>query len=279
MVPEGTSTQSQTQSQEPQPLSEPQVQSQHPAQPITGHPPYPYDPSYTYADQNAQAWAQYYAQGGTDLAGSVYFISIPGVKEESSASTLQNQPPQQVQQQGGNVASQLPYLGSSQQSEPQDLSRSSSYQAQAQPHLQGFTQQSYLQGQVQGAGEASSAGPSAPSAVQQAHTKMPRYQLSDNPVPGNAPTQPQPIYEPQYVGPTRADGGDNISGHQPSSPTTSSLATTAPLKIKHAQSPAQTSTTPSWVLPKKANAPGFGSGPQGGSPPTGGPYYQAVGSS
>lgn len=28
-----------------------------------------------------QAWAQYYAQGGKDLAGAVYFISVPGVTD------------------------------------------------------------------------------------------------------------------------------------------------------------------------------------------------------
>ena len=34
-----------------------------------------------YADSNVQAWAQYYAQGGKDPTGAVYFISVPGVKE------------------------------------------------------------------------------------------------------------------------------------------------------------------------------------------------------
>ena len=36
-----------------------------------------------YADSNVQAWAQYYAQGGKDPTGAVYFISVPGVKEPS----------------------------------------------------------------------------------------------------------------------------------------------------------------------------------------------------
>ena len=44
-------------------------------------PPYVYDPNATYPDPNVQAWAQYYAHGGTDPTGSVYFISVPGVKE------------------------------------------------------------------------------------------------------------------------------------------------------------------------------------------------------
>lgn len=37
-----------------------------------------------YADSNVQAWAQYYAQGGKDPTGAVYFISVPGVKEPVS---------------------------------------------------------------------------------------------------------------------------------------------------------------------------------------------------
>lgn len=37
-----------------------------------------------YADSNVQAWAQYYAQGGKDPTGAVYFISVPGVKDPVS---------------------------------------------------------------------------------------------------------------------------------------------------------------------------------------------------
>jgi len=53
-----------------------------------------YDPTTTYGDPNVQAWAQYYAQGGKDPTGSVYFISVPGVKEpppQTPASTTQTQ--------------------------------------------------------------------------------------------------------------------------------------------------------------------------------------------
>lgn len=77
---------------QPQPI--PQQQSQPQPKPISGPPPYPYDPSYTYADQNTQAWASYYAQGGTDPTGSVYFKSVPGVKE---ATTSFVQQPQKLQ--------------------------------------------------------------------------------------------------------------------------------------------------------------------------------------
>lgn len=40
-----------------------------------------------YSDSNVQAWAQYYAQGGKDPTGAVYFISVPGVKEPAPPQT------------------------------------------------------------------------------------------------------------------------------------------------------------------------------------------------
>ncbi|KAH7922334.1 hypothetical protein BV22DRAFT_1197529 [Leucogyrophana mollusca] len=58
---------------------QPQSLSQSPQQ--QSGPPYLYDPNTTYADPNVQAWAQYYAQGGKDDAGAVYFISVPGVTD------------------------------------------------------------------------------------------------------------------------------------------------------------------------------------------------------
>ncbi|KAJ4478859.1 hypothetical protein C8J55DRAFT_561221 [Lentinula edodes] len=51
------------------------------SQPSQSAPPYIYSPTTTYTDPNVQAWAQYYAQGGTDPTGAVYFISVPGIKE------------------------------------------------------------------------------------------------------------------------------------------------------------------------------------------------------
>lgn len=45
-----------------------------------------------YADSNVQAWAQYYAQGGKDPTGAVYFISVPGVKEPASPQPAPPQP-------------------------------------------------------------------------------------------------------------------------------------------------------------------------------------------
>ncbi|PVF99897.1 hypothetical protein CPB86DRAFT_267290 [Serendipita vermifera] len=89
--------QQQQQQQQQQPTSDPVAANQ------TG-PPYVYDPNGQYPDPNATAWAQYYAQGGTDPQGAVYFFSVPGVKEPEGApaANQQIQPtydPNQQQQQ------------------------------------------------------------------------------------------------------------------------------------------------------------------------------------
>ncbi|KAF9785151.1 hypothetical protein BJ322DRAFT_1124074 [Thelephora terrestris] len=67
-----------------QPQIQPQPQAQPQPQNTQTGPPYTYDPNMRYADSNVQAWAQYYAQGGQDPTGAVYFISVPGVKEPES---------------------------------------------------------------------------------------------------------------------------------------------------------------------------------------------------
>ena len=54
---------------------------------MTG-PPFVLDPNATYPDQNVQAWAHYYAQGGTDPTGSVYFISVPGITNAHSSPSI-----------------------------------------------------------------------------------------------------------------------------------------------------------------------------------------------
>ncbi|KAG8907349.1 ESCRT-0 subunit protein hse1 [Tulasnella sp. 403] len=64
-----------------QPAQQPQQaqpQQQQVTQPQQG-PPYVWSPNGTYPDPGAQAWAQYYAMGGTDPAGRVYFTpeSLP----------------------------------------------------------------------------------------------------------------------------------------------------------------------------------------------------------
>jgi len=43
-------------------------------------PKYEFDPEAVYADPQVQAWAEYYARGGTNTAGTVYFSTVPGLK-------------------------------------------------------------------------------------------------------------------------------------------------------------------------------------------------------
>ncbi|KAI0664386.1 hypothetical protein C8Q70DRAFT_947649 [Cubamyces menziesii] len=86
----------QQQQPQPSPQSQPEPQAQQQISPAPSQqsgPPYVYDPNATYPDPNVQAWAQYYAHGGTDPTGAVYFISVPGVKEgppQSSVSRTQS---------------------------------------------------------------------------------------------------------------------------------------------------------------------------------------------
>ncbi|OCH96406.1 hypothetical protein OBBRIDRAFT_718848 [Obba rivulosa] len=96
---------------QPQPTAQPHAQGQPQAQQqqqqaAAGQsgPPYIFDPNATYADPNVQAWAQYYAQGGKDLTGTVYFLSVPGIKEgpapiQAARSASQETVHQQQQQQ------------------------------------------------------------------------------------------------------------------------------------------------------------------------------------
>lgn len=100
--------QPQHQTTQPEPI--PAIQTQVAAAPAVG-PPYTYDPNTTYADPNVQAWAQYYAQGGKDPAGAVYFISIPGVTDGApvpvpAASSTSQQPQQQPHEQPAQAQAQ-----------------------------------------------------------------------------------------------------------------------------------------------------------------------------
>ncbi len=79
-------SQAQPHQQEPQQAVEQQpAQQQAAAATQQSGPPYVFDSNTTYSDPNVQAWAHYYAHGGTDPTGSVYFISVPGVKEAAPA--------------------------------------------------------------------------------------------------------------------------------------------------------------------------------------------------
>jgi signal transducing adaptor molecule len=93
-------TQTQPQTQPPETQAHPHAQAQTQQQTMTG-PPFVFDPTAVYPDQNVQAWAHYYAQGGTDPTGSVYFISVPGITDARSSPTaaVHPQPQGQVEEQ------------------------------------------------------------------------------------------------------------------------------------------------------------------------------------
>ncbi|KAK0488946.1 hypothetical protein IW261DRAFT_383972 [Armillaria novae-zelandiae] len=61
----------------------PKVTPGAPSQPRVIAPTYAFDPYGIYADPHVQAWATYYANGGADLAGASYFISIPGLTDHA----------------------------------------------------------------------------------------------------------------------------------------------------------------------------------------------------
>ena len=127
-------------SQQPQPLAQaqpqaqPQPQPQQQLQPAAQQqaeppreaqgPPYTFDPNATYPDPNAQAWAQYYAQGGTDPTGAVYFFSVPGITDrtpvdaQSPQAQVQGQPQSQSQQDAA-AGYQQPYAQVQQQQQQQ----------------------------------------------------------------------------------------------------------------------------------------------------------------
>lgn len=86
---------------------------------MTG-PPFVFDPAGTYPDENVQAWAQYYAQGGTDPTGSVYFISVPGITDARTSPTRsqhvdeqqQHEPHQQHNRRQSSLSLPNPYASS-----------------------------------------------------------------------------------------------------------------------------------------------------------------------
>ncbi|KAJ7088861.1 hypothetical protein B0H15DRAFT_288079 [Mycena belliarum] len=263
--------QAQAQAQpEPQPQGR---QSQSP--PAQAGPPYVYDPSTTYADPNVQAWAQYYAAGGKDLAGSVYFISIPGITEPptptpapapapapAAAAVEESQPKPQPQPQVQPHA-QSPTLDDDPGYLPDPYANQPAQQqqpeyAQQQLHLpdpyanQPAHQQQpeYAQQQPQ-----QQYRPAAHGTGELAHALGPQsayqgYALQD-PGAGSAQAQAQP----QRQGYSLTDPGAGSATPKPASPT----ASFAPAP----GSPVGEST-PSWVLPKKSTGAGARAQPAAG---------------
>ena len=187
---------------------------------LTQGPPYVFDPNATYPDPNAQAWAQYYAQGGTDPAGAVYFVSVPGVTGPAPASGAQGGAQSQAAASAGGGGANVQRAGSyqAQGAERADVQRSGSYQAGG-----GLAQQQQQHQQQQ------------PQQHQQsAPANATRYQLSDSgfqrPSAGSEAAAPQ------------AQGGYFGANNGAAVPVSTSPT---------AGSPIAQSSTPSWVLPKK----------------------------
>jgi len=111
-------TQDQPQAEQPQAAQAAQSgTSDQQAQMQAAGPPYAFDPHTTYSDPNVQAWAQYYAQGGKDPAGAVYFFSVPGVTDgapqpQPQPAQAQSQHQQQHYQQHQSNAGSSASIGS-----------------------------------------------------------------------------------------------------------------------------------------------------------------------
>ena len=234
---------------QPQPQAQPEPQQKQQQQPPAG-PPYIYDPNTTYADPNVQAWAQYYAQGGRDLAGSVYFISIPGLKENSSpGSTQSNAQQSQQAQQGGQHAQQgqqqaQSYLSQSRPSEMEmelSFSATTTRQQQEQPsqlHGSQFTQPSQFQPQrVQDQILSQPDLQRRSLSLRELENPYKQRQSSIGDVEASSPIDPRPRSTTLGMGRgTRLSSG-SIDGEQ------TGIGIAAPSN--------GASAAPSWVLPKK----------------------------
>ncbi|ETW79141.1 hypothetical protein HETIRDRAFT_420309 [Heterobasidion irregulare TC 32-1] len=193
-------------SQQPQPLAQaqPQPQPQQQVEPPreAQGPPYTFDPKATYPDPNAQAWAQYYAQGGTDPTGAVYFFAVPGITDRTPVDAQSPQAQAQAQVQG----------------QPQSQSQQDAAAGYQQPYAQ-------VQQQSPGAGVVSSTSGLAHSpqsahpqtafvqAIQQQQqqpSQPPQAQLQHQPQAQSQP-QPQPQPQPQLQdGPQRQASASSL---------------------------------------------------------------------
>ncbi|KAJ8079227.1 hypothetical protein PM082_021727 [Marasmius tenuissimus] len=247
--------------QQQQPVQQQQQQQQAQAQPQQQQqaegPPYVYDPNKTYGDPNVQAWAQYYAQGGKDPTGSVYFVSVPGVKE-GPPSQGPPQPQQPVQQNGtvaGGVVDQA--QGQPQQQQQQQQQRHSVYQQpqSASPTASGFAhgvqqqQQPYqqpLQQQQASASVESLPYPGGPGRTDSLPYPGPASERSESlPYPGPASERSDSL---PYPGPM-SDRADSLPYPGPASPphnsSTTSLGTYGASPYPPQQQQQQQSSPPS----------------------------------
>lgn len=210
-------------------------------QPQAG-PPYVFNPNTTYADPNVQAWAQYYAKGGQDPVGAVYFISVPGVTENATTngggggSASEDRPQsQQAQAQvknvgvdaGGGVSSHAPKTRVSSDSISLPYPGDASASAHVQPAAAG-NYASY-----------------AESPAHHSHSSLQRHaepQLQD--------TQSQQGPGPSLVDTFSGSGSGSGSG----------LGSGARAGAGVGNSPSASNNIPAWVLPKKMSPSSAGQG-------------------
>ena len=136
--PNGTGYPQQVDTTNAQSQPDPQQQQQQQQQQTQAPPgPFVYDPNGHYDDPNVQAWAQYYAAGGDDPAGAVYFTGVPGINAPSGDPNAQ-QPGEQpqghqnpMQGQAAPWAAQQPVHGHVQAAEGVSLSAASPTQVGA----------------------------------------------------------------------------------------------------------------------------------------------------
>ena len=253
---------------QPQAQAQPQQQQQQPV-----GPPYIYDPTTAYADPNVQAWAQYYAQGGRDLAGSVYFISIPGLTDQHAPGSTQQTEAQRGQEaQQGRQDQQHAANGTSGRRSLEGYNTSVKQQ-QPQPY-QTQPQPSETELPHTAAAAATHQQQEQPSQLHESQfTQLSQYQpqhVQDQTLPQTLSQQQpsQSAHEYDYLGqnPYLQQQPSSVPdvGFKPSSPTRSTSFGLGPGGSRHssgsiggiqagiaAATTGGTSTTPSWVLPKK----------------------------
>lgn len=189
-----------------------------------------YDPNGTYPDPGAQAWAQYYAQGGTDPAGAVYFISVPGITDNQAPPTAQQQP--QIQTQVQQQQSPQTAVEQQVQPQPQQQQQASATSPKEQTAFQAYPGAQGQPAQAEPIPAYSAAQPHPQPVQNGSATSLPAQYLASAPGPEYAsPTgppqqqqqQPQPQQQLPSASPTLTHAASYFAAggaphQQPSSP-------------------------------------------------------------
>ncbi|KAJ7817716.1 hypothetical protein B0H14DRAFT_3877425 [Mycena olivaceomarginata] len=185
--PAAAAAAAQPQQQQPaQQQQQPAAQAQQAQPDQTAGPPYVYDPHTTYADPNVQAWAQYYAAGGKDLAGSVYFVSIPGVTDGAPAAAQDGAAEQQA-------AAQAAAAAQAQQQQQAQAAAAAQQQAQAQAQAAAVAQQQAQAAAAAAALQQQQEQQAAALAQQQQQQQQAQHRAS---LPPTSPIDDDPGYFP-----------------------------------------------------------------------------------